>query len=902
MKCNRIANVAAIVAVALCLLVPGAVSLVAQAQLDRGVMGAGLRLRQLDGVKRVLMIAAHPDDEDSALLATLARGMGVETAYLSLTRGEGGQNLVGPRLHEGLGLVRTGELLAARALDGGGQYFTRAFDYGFSKTLAEAQSMWPHDEILRDVVHVVRTFRPQVIVSVFAGNPRDGHGQHQFAGVVAAEAFLAAGDPERFPELADHGIDPWQPTKLYRRSRFGPDDATLVLQTGEFDPLIGRSHFQLAMESRSRHRSQDMGAGQPPGPRSSRLRLINSVVEGWEEMNDDHLFAAVDTTLAGALRVRAPRGWPGDLDRRVESYRSSVALAADRLSAMDPATAVGPLLRAAATLSELLDAAPNDPARTLLESRMATLSEAAFAAGGVVADLRVGRELIVPGESVVVDLTLWNGSDFAVSQLRPELILPPGWSATPTEESAAPPSRSPFFREPAIAMPTDGRVERGAVGRWSWRVAIPESAEPSAAWYLRQERQGALHRWPDDPALWGSAHTPSPIRARVALALAARDEEPGTLLTVERTGAFVGVDKAAGEFRREVLVVPAINVEMDPPWMVWPSGRGGARAVRVALTGMSPEPRRGWVHLEVPTGWSVTPDSVAFALEANQVSGSIVFQIEAGAAVADGLHRIRAVARSGGTDFRTALDIVDHPHIPRALLAREAALEIAVFPVLANTDLRVGYLMGSGDDGATALRQLGMTVEDLDEERVQSGDFADLDVIVLGIRSYETRPDLAAANAALLDFARAGGTVIVQYNKYEFAAGDFAPYPLSMNRPHDRVTDENADVALLAPRAPVFTTPNALAPADFEDWVQERGLYFAGDWDAHYTPLMAMADPGEEPKEGALLVAELGDGLYIYTGLAFFRQIPALVPGAYRLFANLVSLDANSWRQSRAVW
>ncbi len=872
------------------------------ARYDRGVTGAGLRLRQLDGVKRVLMIAAHPDDEDTALLATLARGMGAEVAYLSLTRGEGGQNLIGPRLHEGLGLVRTGELLSARSVDGAGQYFTRAFDYGYSKTLDEAFAMWPRDEILRDVVHVVRTFRPQVIVSVFSGAPRDGHGQHQFAGVMAGDAFAAAGDPARFPELADRGIEPWQPTKLYRLSRFGPNDASLVIQTGAFDPLIGRSHFQLAMESRSRHRSQDMGAGQPPGPRSSRLRLDLAAVEGWEGMEDDGLFAAVDTTLAGALHGLAPAGWPGNLDRRVESYRSAVAEARAGLSALEPEGAVGPLLRAASILGDLVDAAPPGPARELLEGRLATLSEAVLAAGAVVADLRVGRNLIVPGESAVVDLTLWNGGGFAVSAVRPELLLPPGWAATPTEESTAPPGRSPFFREPAIAIAADGRVGAGRVGRWSWRVAAPDSAESSAAWYLREGRDGALHRWPDDESLWGLPATPSPIRARIELALGGPGEGRGTRLAVEREGSFVGVEKAAGEFRSSVLVVPALNVEVDPPWMAWPVRQGGARTVAVTLTNASASERSGWVRLEAPAGWRVAPDSAAFELAAGQASAAINFAVQAGETVADGSHRIRAVARSGSDEHRTTWDIVDHPHIPRTLMARDAAVQTAVFPVAANPDLRVGYLMGSGDDGATALRQLGIAVEDLDEERVRSGDFSGLDVVVLGIRAYETRPDLALANAAILDFARSGGTVIVQYNKYEFPVGGFAPYPVSMNRPHDRVTDENADVALLAPRAPIFTTPNALVPADFDGWVQERGLYFLGDWDERYTPLIAMADPGEDPKEGALLVAEVGDGLYIYTGLAFFRQLPALVPGAYRLFANLVSLNADDWRRSRAVW
>ena len=300
------------------------------AQQQPGLAATALYLRQLDGVKRVLMIAAHPDDEDTSLLATLARGMGAETAYLSLSRGEGGQNFIGPRLHEGLGVIRTGELVAARALDGGEQYFTRAFDFGYSKSLDEALELWPLEEVLRDVVFVVRKFRPHVIVSVFSGTPRDGHGQHQLAGVAAREAFAAAGNPERFAELAAAGVAPWAPSKLYRSVRFSPGEATLSVPSGDFDPVLGRSHFQLAMESRSRHRSQEMGSGQSMGPRSSSLRLEAAVVEGVE---DDGVFAGVDTTLFGQLGTPLPAGWPADTEARLGRYREALGEAGRGFSA-----------------------------------------------------------------------------------------------------------------------------------------------------------------------------------------------------------------------------------------------------------------------------------------------------------------------------------------------------------------------------------------------------------------------------------------------------------------------------------------------------------------------------------------------------------------------------------------
>ena len=897
MKPGKIATAAVLAGLALWPCVPTSSTLAAQQ--DQGVVGAGLRLRQLDGVKRVLMIAAHPDDEDTALLAALARGMGAETAYLSLSRGEGGQNLIGPRLHEGLGVIRTGELVAARALDGGEQFFTRAFDFGFSKTIDEALGMWPFEDVLRDVVFVVRKFRPHVIVSVFSGTPRDGHGQHQLAGRAAHEAFTAAGDADRYPELAAQGVTPWQPAKLYTSMRFLPRDATVSVPTGGYDPLLGRSHFQLAMESRSQHRSQDMGSGEFPGPRSSPLQLAASVVEGLE---DDGIFAGIDTTLIGQLGTPLPAGWPADTERRLARYRGALADAGRGLSALRPDGAVSGLADAAATLRGLVDDAPAGDGKRLLEHRLDQLSEALLAAAGVVTEVRVGRDLLTPGESVVVDVNVWNGGGFDLSGVAARLLLPPGWEASPTEESSVAPSRSPFFRTPVPPTSADGRLAGGQIARWSWRVTVPADASTSAPYYLDAPRDGAMHVWPDDGALWALPFDPPPIRADVSMTLAPDGGSAGAVvLAVEREGEYVGVDQATGEYREAVLVAPAINVEVDPPGMVWPRGAGGVREIGVVLTNTSTAARSGTVRLEAPDGWAIEPMSAPFALEPAGASASFTFAVTPRGEAGDGSHLFRAVAGTAGGDFRAQFDIIDHPHIPRTLMARDAAVRVMAFPVAADTDLRVGYVMGSGDDGPAALRQMGMEVAELDEERVRGGDFAEFDVLVLGVRAYETRPDLRAVNEALLDFARGGGTVITQYNRYEYAGGGFAPYPVTIDRPHDRVTDENAAVTILAPASPVFAGPNAIGPADFEGWVQERGLYFPGEWDDRFTPVMEMADPGEDPKRGSLLVAEVGDGLYIYTGLAFFRQFPAGVPGAYRLFANLVSMRAEDWRRTRPV-
>ena len=948
MKHGKTATAAALAALAalsaLCAL-PAARPLAAQQTLafqeDRGVVGVGLRLRQLGGVKRVLMIAAHPDDEDTSLLAALARGMGVETAYLSLTRGEGGQNLIGPRLYEGLGVIRTGELVAARALDGGAQFFTRAFDYGFSKTLDEAMRLWPAEDVVRDVVHVVRTFRPHVIVSVFSGTPRDGHGQHQYAGVASQMAFAAAGDPAQYPELAAAGIEPWQPVKLYRSARFLPQNATLRIPTGDFDPLLGRSHHQVAMDSRSQHRSQDMGSGQGLGPRSTAIELVE-VAEDLASATttpEDGIFAGVDTTLWGQVGPSERGGWPGDAEARIEAYRAAVARAAGELSLVDPRGAADGLAEAATILASLLDEASDDTrgsdGRRVLEQRLGQVREALLAAAGVVVETRVGRDLLTPGESVVVDVNVWNGGSHELQDIAPRLLLPPGWRAERTDESTVPPSRSPFRRVQIPPTPTDGRVAPGAIGRWSWRVEVPADARATSPYFLDEPREGALYPWPDDASLWGLPFDPVPIRAVAEMAVAIAGPESGRMpgptaprvsstggadaraadapatrapvaVAARRDGVFVGVDQALGEYRRRVHVVPALNIALDPPWMVWPATAAEPRQINVALSNTSASLRTGTVSLEAPSGWTVQPAAREFELGPDGATGAFTFAIapspgagapdDAAGRPAPRAHAFAVVAREGGAEHRTAVDIVDHPHIERVALAREAALRVSVVDVAANTSLRVGYLMGSGDDGATVLRELGMEVVELDAPRVRAGDFSGLDVVVLGVRAYETRPDLVAANDALLDFARSGGTVVAQYNRYELPAGGYAPYPVAMSRPHDRVTDETAAVTLLDPGSPVFTRPNQIGPDDFADWVQERGLYFLGEWDDRYTPLVEMADPGEEGKRGSLVVAEVGEGLYVYTGLAFFRQFPAGVPGAYRLFANLVSLRAGDWR------
>ena len=890
----RFAGWPAVLLSALCWVTLPTAALAQQASEVAGSFGAALLLRQLDGVKRVLLIAAHPDDEDTSLLATLARGWGAQAAYLALTRGEGGQNLIGPELGEGLGILRTGELLAARRLDGALQFFTRAYDFGYSKSAEETFGHWPRDSLLADVVWVIRRFRPQVVVSSFSGTRRDGHGQHQAAGRLALDAFDAAGDPTRFPEQLAHGVEPWSPLKLYRRTFRDPENSTLGIQTGTFDPLLGRSYFQLAMESRSQHRSQDFGVARPPGPRTARIALLESRVSG----PGDRLFSGIDTTLAG-LAVELPPGAREGVLQDLDAYRDELAAARSGLNALDPSGAVAPLMRAIDRL-ERLDrrtatlGRPAEDLRRAIDQRIEIAREALLAAASVVWAARVDDDVVTPGQRLSVTIELWNGGAFELGVGDLELKVPDDWSERPHVTGGGEP------------------LPPGELRRWEIPLMVPPDAEPTEPYYLRGERDGDLYRWPDDPELAAMPDAPPPLRAtldleiRLSPALADRNAD-GSDAPVERLGLSVtrpiryrGVDKASGEFWRPVHVVPALSLAVQPEVLVWPASRETPRSVTVVARNYGRDPLSGRLSLVLPRGWRATPEEHAFTLEQEDATASLEFTLRPPASGADGARREivgRAVARgSDGRIWDQSVMMIDYPHIEPKPSIRPATVRVVRFPIEV-VRRRIGYVMGSGDEGPAAIRQLGLELDLLEPKDLERGGFDEYDVIVLGVRAYEVRPDLAAANDRLLEWVRGGGTLIVQYNKYEFVNdGDFAPYPITLRRPSPRVTDEKAPVTVLDPESPVFTRPNRIDPRDFEGWVQERGLYFPSEWDPRYRAQLETGDPGETPSRGSLLVGEVGRGLYVYTSLSFFRQLPAGVPGAYRLFANLLSLEPTEWR------
>jgi LmbE family N-acetylglucosaminyl deacetylase len=836
----------------------------APATIDGGGAAAlGVALRRLGTTKRVLMIAAHPDDENTALIAELALGHGADVAYLSLTRGEGGQNLIGPELQEGLGLVRSEELLTARRLDGARQFFTRAYDFGFSRSAAETLTHWPKDTILGDVVEVVRRYRPDIIVSVFSGTPADGHGHHQAAGIMAVEAFTAAADPARFPQHTARGLTPHGAHYLFQSLWRPPADPPITLATGALDPLFGRSRYQIAMQSRSRHRSQDMGQAEALGPQRTALR----VMAGAHPPGSQSLFAGLDTTLS--QHARSARGSEA-LVRTLGAYEQSVEQIRAAFNPLHTGGSTRQLLDARALLLQVAGAAPLPTLGFLISQELARVEQAILLAAGIVVDAVADTPMPAAGESFTLTLTAWNGGDTEPLLQRLEPLLPDGWTTSAMDGDNGPGSLTP-----------------GSTLQRRFRITVPGSAAPTEPYFLRAPRPGSWYTWDVADPLRGLPFEPRPVRAVAEFGFDAP-------IRVERDAYFVMVDKSIGELRQPLLVVPPVAVTAEPHVAVIPAADSAPRSYTVTVSSAAAAAISGTLRLDAPFGWKVEPAAAPLTLRRRGETLTTRFTVTPPPG-ATGEALLRAHVETQRGNFHRGYTVIDYPHTRPHALYRDATIRVASFPVSIAANLRVGYIEGAGDDGAHALRQLGATVDQLDAAALANADLSVYDAIVAGIRAYEVRADLLAHNQRLLDYARAGGTFIVQYNKYELVDdGGFMPYTATMARPHGRVTDHRAPVTLLAPDHPLLTGPNRITAADFDGWVQERGLYFLDSFDARYTPIVAMADPGQQPLHGGLVAARLGDGWYVYTGLALFRQLPEAVPGAYRLLANLVSLGRSA--------
>ncbi len=793
-------------------------------------------LQRLNTLGTVLMVAAHPDDENTALLAWLARGHHYRTAYLSLTRGEGGQNLIGPEQGDLMGVIRTQELLAARRIDGAEQYFTRAIDFGYSKTAAETLRKWGKERVLGDIVWIVRKLRPDVIVLRFSGTPRDGHGHHQASAILAKEAFEAAADPARFPEQL-RWVKPWRARRVlwnvfsFQRGRFteGGEKANVEIDAGEFNPVLGFSYAEIAGVSRSMHRSQGFGAPRRKGS------VVNSLLTVAGEPARRDLMEGIDTSWN---RVKGGRAVGELLERAIEEFKPEA-----------PWEIVPLLVEARRKMAALDDA--------WIPLKLRELDETLALVAGLWLDVTAASGDVTPGSEVDVSAVALNRSPIEVEWLEFT------FGAEQREVKAA------------LEYNRPRRVE------WKWRV--PPNEPYTTAWWLREPKDGAVYRI-SDPAMIGTADTPPVRTGRFTLRIA------GERITLERPLRRRWVDRVLGERVRPVAVVPPVSIAFAEPAILFPGAQ--PKTVELELTAKVGG-AEGLVRLTgVPEGWRAEKPELPFRIERAGETTTVEFRLTP--AGRPGRFPIGAEAVVGGRRISSGVHVIDYEHIPlqTLVLPARAALVRAAAHVLART---VGYVMGAGDEVPAALRQLGCDVVLLTTEDLAHGDLGRFDAIVTGVRAYNVRADLRANQQRLLEYVRHGGTLVVQYNVQprrfftgaEDVLGRLGPYPLQIGR--GRVSVEEAPVRFLAPDHPVLTSPNRIVPEDFDGWVQERGLYFAARWDEHYTPLFESADPGEEALRGSTLVARYGKGVFIYTGLSLFRQLPAGVPGAYRLLANFVS-------------
>ncbi len=781
----------------------------------------------------VLYIAAHPDDENTLLIAYLARGKNYRTAYLSLTRGDGGQNVLGPEFGEKLGVARTQELLAARRLDGGQQYFSRAMDFGFSKDYRETLRIWDRQQVLSDIVRVIREFRPDVVINRFSTVPGGTHGHHTASAVLGLEAFKLAGDPKAFPEQQ---LPPWQPKRILVNGRGGENSSeNLRLEISGNDPVLGISFNELAARSRAMHKTQGFDNFRGGGNSGARTESFQ-ILAGESATND--IMDGVDTTWT---RV---------------SGGTEIGKQADEIIAkfdpQNPSASVEALLALRKNLSELKD-------EPLVVEKRKLLDKILQGCLGLSVATTVPQAEVVPGEKI--------NFNFAVSLAS---SWPVHWKAI----------RFPAT-EKEIAL-TDNAALSNDVnhGNFSFNdvaQTLPANTPLTQPYWLREEPTAGMFRVAD-AKLIGQPENPPAFPVEYVFQVGDQT------LVISDEPVQAGTESGKFEARRTLKIIPPVSLHCDDEVALF--APASAHDVSVEVVAARADVT-GELSLDAPAGWEITPAKKSFHFASAGERQKFSFNVTA-PPQAD-IAQITARAKIGDKTFDNQHIEIRYAHIPEQLLQPPARIK-AISLDLAVRAKKVGYISGAGDTVAEAIKQMGCDVTLLDGADLTTNRLKDFDAVVIGVRAFNVRNDLTAKMPALFDFVASGGNLIEQYNRpgNDLKTDQLAPYSLHLSG--DRVTDETAPMTFLAPDHPVLNIPNKITSADFDGWIQERGIYFPNEWDEHFTPILACSDPGEAPLQGGLLVAQYGKGNFVYTGLVFFRELPAGVPGAYRLFANLISL------------
>jgi len=811
------------------------------AQYDRQLDAAEIHhaIKKLGVLGSALYVAAHPDDENTRLISYLANEDRVHTAYLSMTRGDGGQNLIGPEISEQLGVIRTQELLAARRVDGGRQMFTRANDFGYSKTPEETMEIWNREKVLADVVWAIRKHRPDVIVNRFSHDSgRSTHGHHTASAQLSFEAFDLAGDPNAFPEQLRF-VEPWQPKRLFfntswwfygSREAFDAADKSRMISVdvGTYFPLLGKSNTEIAAESRSMHKCQGFGSA---GSRGTQLEYCQ-LLKGDMPEEPTGLFSDIDISwerVDGGKEI-------GEVAQLLDKYYDPTA----------PHKSMPGLLR----MYSMVDTLKDDYWRNVKLNELESLIQSVL---GLYLEASVDKASAVAGEEVELKLEVANRSPYSARLMRVFYA--------PTQDEQSP----------------EKLVMNNQVVSWERKVRIPDDMPNTDPYWLREPWQIGMYEVPD-ARLIGLPETPRYFQVIFEFAMGEQ------LIRFTKPVLYKYVDPAKGEVKEPFEIMPPVFVTPMQDVMVFSDTmpRDLPVLVRAGQNSVS-----GTISISLPDQWRVVPDSIPFSLDEKGQEKLFYFQIQAPDTISEGNIHLSAELEDGRV-FNRSLTEIRYDHITPQRLLLPAQVKVNKLEIT-RLGTRIGYIMGAGDEVPESLNQIGYEVELLDDDRLLFGNLSDYDAIIAGVRAYNTRDKLKFAQEKLNKYVEAGGVYIVQYStNRDLVTEDIAPYVLKLSR--YRVTKEDAPVTILEDRHVLVNYPNKITEADFDGWVQERGLYFAGEWSTAFMPILAMNDPDEESLRGALLAMKYGEGFYIYTGLSLFRQLPAGVTGAYRLMANFIAL------------
>ena len=805
------------------------------------------RMQKLNVLGSVLYIVAHPDDENTRLIAWLANGKKVRTGNLSLTRGDGGQNLIGPELGDALGIIRTQELMEARRIDGGEQFFTRAVDFGFSKNAKESFEKWGKQEVLSDVVRVIRMFRPDIIITRFAPDRSAGHGHHEASAILAEEAFDLAGDPKAFPEQLTQGLDVWQPRRLFFNGSTWwkknlaeiakPDSGWYTVDVGGYDPLLGLSYTEIAGRSRSLHKSQGFGAAETRGEMLEYLKLVKG-----DKPKGADIFEGIDMTWG---RVEGGSPFAVAVDQMILAYTPA-----------DPGKSVESLGRLGTQMWSNCRTAKKECWWSELKANDAE-SLIAKCAG-------LSIEAIAKSPMTALDDSMSVEFSFVQRTATPELRL----NGFNEPDMAGVKVDAPLKVNKPGTADLRFKADYGSVDQPYWL------AKPHHALYEAEPHERVLPVADGQGQFWYSITGNEGIR---------HDSHVSPI--------YKWVDRVDGERIRPAYITPVASIVPERnTWLIQELG-ASINVDVVALT----DNLSGILACSAPKGWIVTPTSVSIEGMKRDERRTFTFQHTGSNKPEPGILQFLFTSTDGQSKSNKTLHEIDYPHIVPQVYYTPA--EVKMIPLSVETTAKtVGYIKGAGDEVPQAIDQLGVKVDVIDASAGSAGHLTleslkKYDAIVTGIRAYNTTQELKTLNPVLMKYVEQGGTLVCQYNtrSSDMVLPDslFGPYPFKLTR--DRVTVEEAPPTFLAKDHPLLNTPNKITAADFEGWVQERGLYFCGSPDPHYTPLIAWNDPGEQPLNGGLITCDYGKGRYVYTGISFFRQLPSGVPGAYRLFANLIS-------------